>query len=341
MNWSSARRGAAFRLARDSLDGLEAHLALEEAALAQKYEDLAQAQALFHETVERRRQSDQAMQAQREEALRFAKEVREGAVREAEELLEPLQAERQAAAEDLTAAMAERQAAALERVAVEATLASRSEELAALEAKIISDSEAVRLSLDQHRAALVIREQALATREVDVLKREEQLLQAEQELTTQRVDLEAREGNLADAVGKHGEDVASHAKHVERFNKKFAERKEELEKDLADRQRKYRADVSAEYDGKFKKQEDRFKKKRGEDGARIRYLEQQNATLNSQARRAKDACRRAEKAREDAEQDLAKLVADMEEMNAQVGPAVERAVEAEENVQAARVLTQQ
>ena len=89
-NWSGTRRSSAFRLAKDALDGLEAQLALEEAELARKYDELEKAWARFFETVERCRHGDEAMQAQREEALHFAKEVRESAVREAQETLEPL-----------------------------------------------------------------------------------------------------------------------------------------------------------------------------------------------------------------------------------------------------------
>jgi len=338
---SSARRNSAFRQARGSLDGLEAHLAFEDAELARKYDELAQAWAQFHEAVELSRQSVEAARAQREEALRHAKEVREAAERDAKETLEPLQAERRAAAKDLATAKEEREAAALERKTAEENLTKRGEDLGALEKKIISDAEVVRQTLDQHRAALDSREETLAAREDDVVKREEQLLQSEQELNTQREDLEAREDNLARAESNHKDAVASHAKHVERFNKKLAEKKEEQERELAEKEKTLRAKVSAEYAGKFKKQEENFKRKRGEDGKRIRFLEEQNVTLNSQARRARSERDRAVTARQDAEQDLAKLVADMEDMNAQVGPAVERVVQAEENIAAARVLTQQ
>ena len=49
----------------------------------------------------------------------------------------------------------------------------------------------------------------------------------------------------------------------------------------------------------------------------------------------------AEKARDDTSRDLAALTGDMEEMTRQVGPAVEKAVEAAESIQAAQVLSQQ
>ena len=73
--------------------------------------------------------------------------------------------------------------------------------------------------------------------------------------------------------------------------------------------------------------------------ARIVQLEHQNANLNARVRRARDGRRRAEEARERADQDLASLMADMRELAAQAGPAVERAAEDEHNVQVAQVLT--
>ena len=142
-NWSSARRSSAFRLARDALDGLEAHLALEEADLDGKYDELVRDWARFFEVRERCRQGDETLQAQRDEALRFAKEVREGTEREAQETLGLVQAERKVAAEDREAAAAERQAAASDRAALETSLADQRKELADREKKIIADSEVV------------------------------------------------------------------------------------------------------------------------------------------------------------------------------------------------------
>ena len=63
--------------------------------------------------------------------------------------------------------------------------------------------------------------------------------------------------------------------------------------------------------------------------------------MTSQVRRVRDSGRRAEEARDRAEHDLATLVADMQELNAQVAPVVERVQEAEQSMVAARVLTQQ
>ena len=107
---SAGHREVAFRLVRDSLEGLEAHLALEEVQIAQQREELARAWASFNAAVEARHQEDLALQAAREEATRFAKEICEGAIRDASELFAPLQEEREAAAELLAAATAEREA---------------------------------------------------------------------------------------------------------------------------------------------------------------------------------------------------------------------------------------
>ena len=92
--------------------------------------------------------------------------------------------------------------------------------------------------------------------------------------------------------------MATHKKHVERFNATFAERKEEAEKEFQAREKEYRAAVSGDYNEKFKKQENRFRKRRAEDDARIHELEHMNARLNSRARRAADGRRLAEEARE-------------------------------------------
>ena len=59
-DWSRGRRDVAFRLVRESLEGLEAHLALEDGKLTQQRDELAGAWAALHAAVEARRQSDQA-----------------------------------------------------------------------------------------------------------------------------------------------------------------------------------------------------------------------------------------------------------------------------------------
>ena len=114
--------------------------------------------------MEDRRQSDLALQAEREEARRFAQEVREGAMRDTEELLQPLKAERRAAAEDLAAARAEREA-------VEHSLAAKRHGLVELEAKILADSETVRTALEGVRASLDARGRGLSEREEDMRRR--------------------------------------------------------------------------------------------------------------------------------------------------------------------------
>ena len=91
-DWSAGRHKVAFSLVRESLEGLEAHLALGDIQLAQQQEELTRSGASFHAALEARRLEDAALQATRKEATRFAKEVREGAIRDAAELLEPLQA---------------------------------------------------------------------------------------------------------------------------------------------------------------------------------------------------------------------------------------------------------
>ena len=116
---------------RESLEGLEAHLALEDVQIAQQREELAGAWASFHAAVEARRQEDLALQATREEATRFAKEVREGAIRDASELLAPLQKERDAAAELLAAVTAEREA-------MEGSLAQKRHKVGQLETQLLS-----------------------------------------------------------------------------------------------------------------------------------------------------------------------------------------------------------
>ena len=94
---------------REPLEVLEAHLALGDIQLAQQREELARSWTSFNAAVEARRQEDMALQAACEEATRFTREVRERAIRDAAELLAPLQEERDAAAELLRAATAERE----------------------------------------------------------------------------------------------------------------------------------------------------------------------------------------------------------------------------------------
>ena len=72
-----------------------------------------------------------ALQAKREEAVCCAKEIREGAIRDADELLAPLLEERNAVADLLSEARAEREA-------MEGSLAQKHRELAQLEPQLLS-----------------------------------------------------------------------------------------------------------------------------------------------------------------------------------------------------------
>ena len=93
---SGARWSSAFLFARNALDGLEAQLALEEAELNNVRAELERARVRLLDTMEHCRQGDEASRVQREEARHFAKEVRESAIREVEETLATVQAERSA-----------------------------------------------------------------------------------------------------------------------------------------------------------------------------------------------------------------------------------------------------
>ena len=117
---------------------------MEEAELGRVCVELERARVRLLEPVERCCQGDETSRARREESLNFAKEVRESAAREAEEVLAPVTAERRAAAED-------RAAAAADRAATKEALATR-------EAKIIKDSESIRRTLDEHRQRVEARE---------------------------------------------------------------------------------------------------------------------------------------------------------------------------------------
>ena len=172
--------------------------------------------------------------AQREEALRFAKEVRE-----TEETLAPVQAEHTAAAEDRTAAAAD-------RAATEAAIVTR-------EAKIIEDSEFIRRSLDQHRESLEARESALATREAELARREEQVAQTKLDMSLQSEGLEAREGSLAQAMVTHEAEVTRHKGLVKRADERLAKKKAEQDAKYEARLKTVQEQVSREYASKFKK----------------------------------------------------------------------------------------
>ena len=109
----------AFGLVRESSEGLEAHLALEDIQLAQQREELARSWASLNAAVE----------------TRFTNEVREGAIRDAAELLVPLKEERDVAVELLREATAEREA-------MEGSLAQKRRELGQLETQLLSAHQA-------------------------------------------------------------------------------------------------------------------------------------------------------------------------------------------------------
>ena len=86
---SGARRSSAFSFACSALDGLEAQLALEEAELNSVRAKLERAWVRLLETMESCRQGDEASRVQREEARRFAKEVRVATVEHGVPLMMP------------------------------------------------------------------------------------------------------------------------------------------------------------------------------------------------------------------------------------------------------------
>ena len=303
---------------RESLEGLEAHLALGDIQLAQQREELARSWASFNAAVEARRLEDLALQAAREEATRFAKEIREGAIRDAAELLAPLQEERDAATELLREATAEREA-------MEGVLAQKRRELGQLEAQLLTAHQAAQATLEGDRKGLAEREQQLALKEKELQQRDEQRLQAEQDLATQREELEAREGDLSQTLSKYDENVAAQKLAYERFERRFAKKKKEAEDALAEREKQFRLTKSQEYRDLAQKQEDRFKARRATDAQRIAELEKANYKLEARLKRAKDGRRRAEEACNEAVHDLNSLAKDVEE---QMAPAMERATEA-------------
>ena len=79
--------GSIIQAAREHLDKLEADLAAEEWRQAEERTRLVQAWVQLHETVEACRKDDVAVREQREKARREAKEIREGVINDAEEIL--------------------------------------------------------------------------------------------------------------------------------------------------------------------------------------------------------------------------------------------------------------
>ena len=84
---------------------------------------------------------------------------------------------------------------------------------------------------------------------------------------------------------------------------------------------------------RFKKQEERLERRSSEDGQRIRQPEEMNASLRSSAKCARETRDRAIEARGLIQADMDALTADMQDLNAQVGPAVELAEERQHHEQ--------
>ena len=313
------------------MEGLAAHLALRDIWLARQQEELARSWTSFHAAVEARRLEDAALQAAREEATHFAKEVREGAIRDAAELLAPLQSECDAEEELLRQAKAEREA-------MEGSLAQKRRELGQLETQLLSAHQAAQVDLEEDRKDFSKRERQLALKEKELHQREEQRLRAEKDLVAQREALEEREGDLAKATVKYDENVAAQKIAYERFERRFAEKKKEADDTLVEREKQFRKSTSQKYRDLAQTQEDRFKVKHAADARRIAELERANSKLEACLKRAKDGRRRAEEARTEAVHNLNSLAKDVEE---QVAPAMQRAAEASDSATVARALSKQ
>ena len=155
----------------------------EETAIAAERARLGEAWSLLQERVEFCRRQDAAAQAERQEALRFAKETRDSVKREAQEVMDQLDADREA---------------------LEAETASRHEELAAAQRNFAAESEGTRASLKEQRELLDAREGHLGLREaelkqrgVELQRREEQVQVLEKDQAIREEQLKAREGRLA------------------------------------------------------------------------------------------------------------------------------------------------
>ena len=119
----ATRRRVVVNQALQALGEVEGELIREEAAIAAERARLGEAWSLLHERVELCRRQDAAAQAERQEALRFTKETRDSVKREAQEVMDQLDADREA---------------------FEAETASRHEELAAAQQNFAVESEDTR-----------------------------------------------------------------------------------------------------------------------------------------------------------------------------------------------------
>ena len=133
------------------------------------------------------------------------------------------------------------------------------------EARIVENSESIRKSLDEYRERVEARERALGAREAELSHCKEQVAQAELDLSLNCEGLEAREGCLAQAMTQHEEEVARHKGHVKKVDECLAIKKVHQDKEHEARLEAVRTLVSKEYASKFKRQEDHFRKRSGED----------------------------------------------------------------------------
>ena len=90
------------------------------------------------------------------------------------------------------------------------------------------------------------------------------------DLSRNREELESREGNLAQTLASHEAEVAHHQAHVRRADERLGKRKADQDAEHQARLKAVRTQVSKEYSSKFKKQEERFRTRSGEDDRCIR-----------------------------------------------------------------------
>ena len=95
--------------------------------------------------------------------------------------------------------------------------------------------------------------------------REEQVAQVELDLNRNREALETREGDLAKAMARHEEEVTRHKGHVKKADERLAKRKVDQDQEHEARLHTARNQVSKEYASKFKRQEEHFRKRSGDD----------------------------------------------------------------------------
>ena len=148
----------------------------------------------------------------------------------------------------------------------------------------------------------------------------------------------AREGSLAQSMASHEAEVARHQALVRRADERLAKRKADQDAEHQERLQAARATVTADYSAKLKKQEERFRRKHGEDERRIKELEAFNATLQISVRRYRSARDRANEAREKTQADLDSLAADMRDLSQQVGPVAAQAEARHQREETARLL---